>query len=157
MISHLDEINTYSFFLQYWEFAGRRRMGRDQDFRRRGSTDLPSRPSSQSSGRTLWPFQRAPYTCSWVWVVSLLHKTRNKESVTNTANIKRKLETRRNTDASKVGVPHRRSNLEISPQSLLERVSKSSSDTKKNLDFQYLKDDGKPLSILVFLPQGTNS
>ena len=74
-----------------------------------------------------------------------------------TANIK-KLEKRgRNTDAPKVGVPHRRSNLEISPQSLLEGVSKSSPDTKKNLDFQYLKDNGKPLTILVFLPQGTNS
>ena len=75
----------------------------------------------------------------------------------NTTNIKRKLKKRRNTDAPKVGVPHRRSNLGISPQSLLERVSKSSPNTKKNLDFQYLKDDGKPLSILVFLPQGTNS
>ena len=152
MISHPEEINTYSFFLQYWEFAGHRRMGRDQDCRRWGSADLPSCPSSQSSGRTLWPFQRAPYTCSWVWVVSLLHKTRNKESVTNTANIKGKLETRRNTDAPKVGVPHRRSNLGISPQSLLEGVSKSSLDTKKNLDFQYLKEDSKSLTILVFLP-----
>ena len=71
--------------------------------------------------------------------------------------IKRKLETRRNTDAPKVGVPHRRGNLGNSPQSLLEGVSKLSPDTKKNLDFQYLKDDGKPLTILVFLPQCTNS
>ena len=74
------------------------------------------------------------------------------------ANIKRKLETMgRNTDAPKVGFPHRRSNLGMSPQSLLEGVSKSSPNTKKNLDFQYLKDDGKPLTILVFLPQGINS
>ena len=70
----------------------------------------------------------------------------------NTTNIKRKLKKRRNIDAPKVGVPHQRSNLGISPQSLLEGVSKSSKDTKKNLDFQYLKDDGKPLTILVFLP-----
>ena len=75
----------------------------------------------------------------------------------NTTNIKRKLEKRRNTDAPKVRVPHRRSNLGISPQSRLEGVSKSSLDTKKNLEFQYLKDDGKPLTILVFLSQGTNS
>ena len=73
------------------------------------------------------------------------------------ANIKRLEKRGRNTDAPKVGVPHRPSNLEISPQSLLEGVSKSSPDTKKNLDFQYLKDNGKPLTILVFLPQGTNS
>ena len=69
-----------------------------------------------------------------------------------TANIKKLETTGRNTDAPKVRVPHRRSNLEISPQSLLEGVSKSSLDIKKNLDFQYLKDDGKPLTILVFLP-----
>ena len=63
-----------------------------------------------------------------------------------------KLETMgRNTDTPKVGVPHRQSNLRISPQSLLEGVSKSFPDTKKNLDFQYLKDDSKPLTILVFL------
>ena len=75
-----------------------------------------------------------------------------KESVMITANIRKLETTRRNTDAPKIGVPHQRSNLGISPQSLLEGVSKSSLDTKKNLDFQYLKDDGKPLMILVFLP-----
>ena len=57
----------------------------------------------------------------------------------------------RNTDAPKVEVPYQRSNLGISPQSPLEGVSKSSSDIKKNLDFQYLKDESKPLTILVLL------
>ena len=57
----------------------------------------------------------------------------------------------RNTDAPKVGVPHRQSNLRISPQSPLEGVSKLSLDIKKNLDFQYLKDESKPLTILVLL------
>ena len=37
MISHAEEINTYSFFLQYQDFVGRKRMGRDQDYRRQGS------------------------------------------------------------------------------------------------------------------------
>ena len=84
-------------------------------------------------------------------------KQKAKESVMITAN-KTKLKTMgRNIDAPKVGVPHRQSNLEISPQSLLKGVSKSSLDTKKNLDFQYLNDEGKPLTILVLLSQGTNS
>ena len=77
--------------------------------------------------------------------------------MTITASTTKLKTTGRNTDAPKVGVPHRRSNLRISPQSLLEGVSKSSPDTKKNLDFQYLKDEGKPLTILVLLSQGTNS
>ena len=64
---------------------------------------------------------------------------------------------RRNNDAPKVGVHHRWCNLEGSPQTLLEGVLKSSPDTKKNLDFQYLKDEGKPLTILVLHSQGTNS
>ena len=64
-ISHTDEINTYSFFLQCQDFVGRRRMGWDQDDRRQGSVDLPSHPNFQSSERTLWPSQHAPYTCSW--------------------------------------------------------------------------------------------
>ena len=64
--------------------------------------------------------------------------------------------TRRNNDALKVGVLHRRNNLRRSPQTSLEGVSKSSSDTKKNRDFQYLKDEGRRLTILVLLSQGTN-
>ena len=63
----------------------------------------------------------------------------------------------RNIDALKVGVSHRRSNLRRSPQTSLEGVSKSYLDTKKNWDFQYLKDEGRPLTILVLLFQGTNS
>ena len=63
----------------------------------------------------------------------------------------------RNIDAPKFGVPHRRSNLGISPQASLVGVSKSSPDMKKKWDFQYLKDEGKPLTILALLTQGTNS
>ena len=84
-------------------------------------------------------------------------KQEAKESVTITANTTKLKKMGRNTDAPKVGVPYQRSNLGISPQSLLEGVSKSSPDTKKNLDFQYLKDKSKPLTILVLLSQGTNS
>ena len=73
----------------------------------------------------------------------------------NTA-CKKIIVTEGNTDAPKVGVLHRQSNLGTSPHSPLERASKSSPDTKKNLDFQYLKDEGIPLTILVFLSQGTN-
>ena len=59
----------------------------------------------------------------------------------------------RNNDAPKFEVPHRRSNLGISPQASLEGggVWKSSLDKKKNRDFQYLKDEGKPLTILALL------
>ena len=53
-----------------------------------------------------------------------------------------------NIDAPKVEVPHRRFNLRSSPQTPPKGVSKSSPDTKKNLDFQYLKDEGNPLMIL---------
>ena len=84
-------------------------------------------------------------------------KRKAKESVTITVNTTKLKSVGRNTNAPKVEVPHQRSNLEISPQSLLEGVSKSSQDTKKNLDFQYLKDEGKPLTILVLLPHDTNS
>ena len=63
----------------------------------------------------------------------------------------------RNIDAPKFGVPHRRSNLGISPQALLAGVSKSSPDKKKKRDLQYLKDKGRPLTILALLTQGTNS
>ena len=84
-------------------------------------------------------------------------KRKAKKSVTITVNTTKLKSARRNTNAPKVGVPHQRSNLEISPQSLLEGVSKSSPDTKKNLDFQYLKDEGKPLTILVLLLHDTNS
>ena len=63
----------------------------------------------------------------------------------------------KNIDAPKCGVPHQRSNLGISPQALLVRVSKSSPDMKKKRDFQYLKDKGRPLIILALLAQGTNS
>ena len=63
----------------------------------------------------------------------------------------------RNIDAPKFGAPHRRSNLGISPQASLAGVSKSSLDTKKKRDFQYLKDEGKPLTILALFAQGTNS
>ena len=62
-----------------------------------------------------------------------------------------------NIDAPKCGVPHLRSNLGISPQASLAGVSKSSLDTKKKQDFQYLKDEGKPFTILALLAQGTNS
>ena len=151
MISYADEINTHSFFLQCQDFARRRRMGQDQDYRRQGSMDLPSRPNFQSSGRTQWPSQHAPIPT--LELRPPLYCTKQeKESVMITANIRKLETTRRNTDAPKIGVPHQRSNLGISPQSLLEGVSKSSPDTKKNHDFQYLKDDGKPLMILVFLP-----
>ena len=64
---------------------------------------------------------------------------------------------KKNIDAPKVGVPHRRCNLGSSPHTSLEGVSKSSPDTKKNLDFQYLKDEGNPLMVLVLLSQGTSS
>ena len=57
--------------------------------------------------------------------------------------------TGRNNDAPKVGVLHGQSNLWRSPQTPLEGVSKSSLDTKKNRDFQNLKDEGRPLTILV--------
>ena len=73
------------------------------------------------------------------------------ESVATTVNkIKLKV-TKRNIDAPKFEVPHRRCNLRNSPQTPSEGVSKSSPDTKKNLDFQYLKDEGNPLTILVLL------
>ena len=62
----------------------------------------------------------------------------------------------RNIEAPKFGVPQRRSSFGISPQASLAGVSKSSLDTKKKLDFQYLKEKGKPLIILVLLAQGTN-
>ena len=84
-------------------------------------------------------------------------KQKEKESVTITKNTTKLKMTGRNTDAPKVGVPHWRNNLGISPQFLLEGVLKSSSDTKKKIDFQYLKDKGKPLTILVFLSHSTNS
>ena len=78
-------------------------------------------------------------------------KRETKESVATTVNkIKLKV-TKRNIDAPKVEVPHRRCNLRNSPQTPSEGVSKSSPDTKKNLDFQYLKDEGNPLTILVLL------
>ena len=54
----------------------------------------------------------------------------------------------RNINAPKCGVPHRRSNLRISPQASLAGVSKSSPDTKKKWDFQYLKDEGRPLTVI---------
>ena len=60
MISHAEEINTYSFFLQYQDFVGRRRMGRDQDYRRQGSADLPSCPNFQSSGLLYGLFNTLP-------------------------------------------------------------------------------------------------
>ena len=63
----------------------------------------------------------------------------------------------RNNDTPKFGVPHRLSNLGISPYASLEGVSKSSPDTKKKRDFQYLKDKDKPLTILALFTQGTNS
>ena len=63
----------------------------------------------------------------------------------------------RNIDAPKFEVPYWRSNLGILPQALLAGVSKSSLDTKKKRDFQYLKDEGKPFTILALLTQGTNS
>ena len=63
----------------------------------------------------------------------------------------------RSIDAPKFGVPYRWSNLEISPQTSLAGVSKSSPDTKKKRVFQYLKDEGKPLTILDLLAQGTSS
>ena len=62
-----------------------------------------------------------------------------------------------NVDALKCGVPHRRSNLWTSPQASLAGVLKSSPDMKKKQDFQYLKDEGRPLTILAFLAQGTSS
>ena len=55
----------------------------------------------------------------------------------------------RNNDALKFGVPHQRSNLGISPQASLEGVLKSSPDTKKKRDFQYLNDEGKPLILAL--------
>ena len=58
-----------------------------------------------------------------------------------------------NVDAPKCGVPHRRSNLGTSPQASLVGVSKSSPDTKKKWDFQYLNDEGRPLTILALLPR----
>ena len=63
----------------------------------------------------------------------------------------------RNNDTPKFGVPHRLSNLGILPYASLEGVSKSSPNTKKKRDFQYLKDEGKPLTILALPAQGTNS
>ena len=63
----------------------------------------------------------------------------------------RNQQTMKNIDAPKCGVPHRRSNLGISPQALLAGVSKSSLNTKKKRDFQYLKDEGRPLTILALL------
>ena len=79
------------------------------------------------------------------------------ESIATTVNkIKLKV-TKRNIDTPKVGVHHRQCNLRSSPQTPPEGVSKSFPDTKKNLDFQYLKDEGNPLMILVLLSQGTNS
>ena len=63
----------------------------------------------------------------------------------------------RNIDAPKFGVPYQWSNLGISSQASLAGVSKSSPDTKKKQDFQYLKDKGKPLTILALLAQGTSS
>ena len=63
----------------------------------------------------------------------------------------------KNIDAPKCEVPHRRSNLGISPQALLAGVSKLSPDKKKKRDSQYQKDKGRPLTILAFLAQGTNS
>ena len=62
----------------------------------------------------------------------------------------------RNIDAPKCRVPHRRSNLGISPLDSLAGVSKSSLNTKKKRDFQYLKDEGRPFTILALLAQGTS-
>ena len=72
-------------------------------------------------------------------------------------NQNRNQQTIRNIDAPKCGVPHRRSNLGISPQASLIGVSKSSSDMKKKRDFQYLKDEGRPLTILALFAQRTSS
>ena len=58
---------------------------------------------------------------------------------------------KKNIDAPKVGVPYRRSNLGSSPYTPPEGVSKSSLDTKKNMDFQYLKDEGNPLTMIPIL------
>ena len=69
----------------------------------------------------------------------------------------RNQQTMENIDAPKCGVPHRRSNLGISPQASLAGVSKSSPDTKKKRDFQYLNDEGRLLTILAHLAQGTSS
>ena len=66
------------------------------------------------------------------------------ESVATIGNKVKLKVTKRNIDASKVGVPHRRCNLGSSPYTPPEGVSKSSIDTKKNLDFQYLKDEVIP-------------
>ena len=75
---------------------------------------------------------------------------RKKLATTTISKIKLKI-MKRNIDAPKVGVLYRRCNLGSSPHTLPEGVSKSSPDTKKNLDFQYLKDEGNPLTILVLL------
>ena len=48
-----DEYNTYSFFLQYLWYAGRREMGPDLGNKTQGFTDLQDRPNFQSSWRTL--------------------------------------------------------------------------------------------------------
>ena len=69
----------------------------------------------------------------------------------------RNQQTKENIDTPKCGIPHRQSNLGTSPQASLAGVSKSSPDTKKKRDFQYLKDEGRPLTILALLAQGTNS
>ena len=55
----------------------------------------------------------------------------------------------RNNDKPKFGIPHRQSNLRISPQASLEGVLKSTPDTKKKRDFQYLNDEGKPLILAL--------
>ena len=60
-------------------------------------------------------------------------------------------------DAPRLGPLQQRSNLGISPQTSLEGVSQSSPNTKKNQDFQYLKNEGRSVTILAFLTQGTSS
>ena len=105
-----NELNTYSFFLQCRDRAERRETGRDQGYRRQRFANLLGRPNFQSLGRIyrllntlLMPaFELRPsLNCT---------KQEANESVMVTANTTKLETTKRNTDAPKVGVPHRRSN-----------------------------------------------
>ena len=130
-------------------------MGLDLNNRTQESMDLQDRPNCQPSWRILSLFNMT-LVLAFEFKPSL-NCIKKKRGYGRPFKPNKNQQTMRSIDAPKFGVPHRQSNLGISPQASLTRVSKSSLDTKKKQDFQYFKDKGKPLTILALLAQGTSS
>ena len=129
-----DEINTYSFFLQYQCFAGRRQMISGPSSKRRESMG-PQDPPGPQDRLVLNRLLNTSFLLAFKLRPSLNCRRRQRKGLVTINKHNEKLMIRRNNDTPKLGALHRRSNLGRSPQISLKGVSQSSPDTKKNQDF----------------------